>query len=99
MFGLKVRTDRRVAVLVASKWRKEVTEMKRVSERIMLLRIRVEKRILCRMSVYAPQAERAMVDKEEFYEALDEMLKKVKEEEALFICGDFNGCVGGEANG
>ena len=27
------------------------------------------------------------------------MLKGVKEEEALFICGDFNGHVGGEADG
>ena len=40
-----------------------------------------------------------MVDKEAFYEALNEVLKGVKEEEALFICGDFNGYVGGEADG
>ena len=39
-----------------------------------------------------------MVEKEEFYEALGEVLKGVKEEEALFICGDFNGYVGGEAD-
>ena len=39
-----------------------------------------------------------MVEKEEFYEALGEVLKGVKEEEALFICGDFNGHVGGEAD-
>ena len=88
-----------VAVLVARKWQEEVTEVKRVSERIMLIRIRVGKRILCLVSVYAPQAGRAMVDKEEFYDALGEVLKGVKEEEALFICGDFNGHVGGEADG
>jgi len=69
-----------------------------VSERIMLVRISVGKTILCPMSVYAPQAGRAMVDKEEFYEALWEVLKEVKEE-ALFICRDFIGHVGGEANG
>ena len=34
-----------VAVLVASKWQEEVTDVKRVSERIMLVRIRVGKRI------------------------------------------------------
>ena len=44
--------------------------MKRVSERIILVRVRVGKRILCLMSIYAPQAGRAMEDKEEFYEAL-----------------------------
>ena len=65
----------------------------------MLVRIRVGKRILCLVSVYAPQAGRAMVDKEEFYEALGEVLKGVKEEEAMFICGEFNGHVGRDADG
>ena len=69
-----------------------------MSERIMLVRIRVGKRILCLMLVYAPQAGRAMVDKEEFYEALGEVFKGVKEEEA-FISWDFNGHVGGEEDG
>ena len=64
----------------------------------MLVRVRVLKRILCLVSVYAPQAGRAIVDKEEFYEALVEVLNGVKEEEALFICGDFNGHVGDEAD-
>ena len=32
-----------VAVLISSKWQEEVTEVKRVSERIMLVRIRVGK--------------------------------------------------------
>ncbi len=35
----------------------------------------------------------------EFYDALGELLKGVKEEEALFICGDLSGHVGGEADG
>ena len=50
------------------------------------------------MSVYVPQAGRVMVAKEEFYEALGEVLKGVKEEEALLICGDFNGHARGEAD-
>ena len=77
--------ERGVAVLVASKWQEEATEVKRVSERIMSVRIRVGKRILCLVSVYAPQAGRAMVDKEEFYEALGEVLNGVKEEACSFV--------------
>ena len=65
--------------MISSKWQEEVTEVKRVSERIMLVRIRVDRRILCLFWVYAPQAGRAMVDKEKFYEALGEVLKGVKE--------------------
>ena len=40
-----------------------------------------------------------MVDMEKFYEARGEVLKGVKEEEALFICTDFKGHGGGEADG
>ena len=40
-----------------------------------------------------------MVGKKEFYEALGEVLKAVKGKEALFICVDFNGHVGEEADG
>ena len=71
--------------MISSKWQEEVTEVKRVSERIMLVRIRVERRILCLLWVYAPQAGRAMVDKEKFYEALGEVLNGVKEEACSFV--------------
>ena len=74
-FGLEARMVRGgVAVLVASKWQEEVTDVKGVSERIMLVKIGVGKRILCLVSVYAPQAGRSMVEKE-FYKALGEVLK------------------------
>ena len=40
MFGLEVRTEQGgVAVLIASKWQEEVAELKRVSEKIMLVRL------------------------------------------------------------
>ena len=54
-----------------------------------------EKRKEYLVSVYAPQAGRVIVDKEEFYDALGEVLKGVNEVEAVFICGDFNDHVGG----
>ena len=69
------------------------------TERIMLVRFRVGKTILCLMSVCAPQAGSAMVNKEVFYEALGQVLKGVNEKEALFLCGDFHGHGEGEADG
>ena len=37
-----------VAILVATKWQKDATEVKRVSERIMLVRVGKRKLCLCR---------------------------------------------------
>ena len=91
MFRLEIKTEQgEVAVLIASKWQEEVTKVMRESERIILIRLRVKNRPLCMVSVYAPQAGRVMVHKEEFYEALWEVFKGVKEEEALsvFNCAD-----------
>ena len=88
-----------VGVLVAEKWVESVIEVKRVSERMMLLRVRVGKRILNLISVYAPQVGRAMEEKEEFYGMLGKLMKEVSGEEMLMVCGDFNGHVGEKEEG
>ena len=55
-----------VGVLVAEKWVENVIEVKKLSERIMLIRVSIEMNILNVISGYAPQLGRAIVDKEEF---------------------------------
>ena len=44
-----------VGVFVAEKWIEKVFEVKRVSDRIILVKIIVGQRVLCFLSVYAPQ--------------------------------------------
>ena len=44
-----------VGVFVAEKWIEKVFEVKRVSDRIILVKIIVGQRVLCLLSVYAPQ--------------------------------------------
>ena len=88
-----------VGVLVVDKWIDSVVEVRRVSERVMVLRLAIGKSVLNVVSVYAPQVGRAREVKEEFYIRPAKVLKDVGENEKLIVCGDMNGHVGAEADG
>jgi hypothetical protein len=88
-----------VGVLVAGKWIDSVVEVRRVNERVMVLRLAIGKSLLNIVSVYAPQVGRPIEEKEEFYILLGNVLKDVGENENLIVCGDLNGHVGARADG
>src|SRR5579864_5301661 len=50
-------------------------------------------------SVYAPQAGRTMVEKEEFLDLLREVISGVDDREGMILCGDLNCHVGVNADG
>jgi Reverse transcriptase (RNA-dependent DNA polymerase)/Endonuclease/Exonuclease/phosphatase family len=88
-----------VGVLVADKWVDHVLEVKRISERIMVLRVKVEKSVLNLITVYAPQVGRPMEEKEEFFVDLRKILSSVARDERLVVCGDLNAHVGTASDG
>lgn len=88
-----------VGVLVAEKWIDNVVEVRRVNERVMVLRLAIGKSLVNIVSVYAPQVGRTREEKEEFYIQLGNVLKDIGENELLIVCGDLNGHVGAEADG
>ena len=59
-----------VGVFVAEKWIEKVFEVKRVSDRIILVKIIVGQRVLCLLSVYAPQCGLSDSVKDLFYDQL-----------------------------
>ena len=88
-----------VGVLVAAKWVNSVIEVRRVNERVMVLRLAIGKSLLNVVSVYAPQVGRSPKEKEDFYVCLGNVLKGVSKNEKLLVCGDLNAHVGAEADG
>ena len=56
-----------VGVLVAERWIEKVIEVRRVNERILVVRLMIGNSIVNLISVYAPQVGRSIEDKEEFY--------------------------------
>lgn len=88
-----------VGMMVAEKWVKNVLEVKKVNERIMVVRVRVGKVILNLISGYAPQVGRMMEEKEEFYIELGKVLLGIEENEMVMLAGDLNGHVGEGTDG
>ena len=88
-----------VGVLVAEKLVENVVEVKRLSERLMLIRVSIGTNILNVISGYAPQVGRSTVEKEEFLLSLSKMVDEIGQEEFVMIGGDMNGHVGGKVDG
>ena len=88
-----------VGVLRAEKWIEKVFDVQRVSDRILLLRLVIDKAVFAFISVYAPQGGRPDVEKEQFYDLLQEIVSKVPNSEVLTPIGDWNGHVGRVAGG
>jgi len=88
-----------VGIMVAERWINKAIEVKRFTERIMLLRVLIGKTVVCLVSVYAPQAGLSYEEKEDFYASLGKVLLGVETSDKLFVCGDLNAHVGALKDG
>ena len=88
-----------VGIFVAKKWVEKVIEVKRVSDRLMMIKLLVDNRTVAIVSTYAPQQGLGDVEKERFYESLIQLVAKINENDMVIIGGDLNGHVGRGANG
>ena len=88
-----------VGIMISCKWIDKITDVKRVSDRLMMIKLLVGKRIVTIVSTYAPQQGLSNDEKDKFYDDLIYLVSKVDEKELLVIGGDFNGHVGKEADG
>ena len=70
-----------VGVLVAEKWVENVIEVKKLSERILLVRVSIGVNILNVISGYAPQVGRPIVEKEEFLLSLSKIVDEIGQED------------------
>ncbi|KAK3530556.1 hypothetical protein QTP86_027923 [Hemibagrus guttatus] len=71
-----------------------VLEVKRVSDRVMSLKLVIEGVMLNAVSGYAPQVGCELEEKESFWSELDEVIESIPTGERLVIGTNFNGHVG-----
>ncbi|KAI5628101.1 hypothetical protein C0J50_8339 [Silurus asotus] len=83
-----------VGVILKEEYSKRVVEVKRVSDRVMIVKVEVEGMMINVISAYAPQVGCEMEEKERFWSELDEVVDGVPRKERLVIGADFNGHVG-----
>ena len=88
-----------VGVLLAEKWVDKVYDIKRVSDRIMLIKLLVREAVLTVLSVYAPQTGLEESTKDAFYDSLQTVISELPDKEIVIPCRDWNGHVGREAAG
>ncbi|KAI5099616.1 hypothetical protein C0J45_10168 [Silurus meridionalis] len=80
-----------VDVILKEEYKKSVVQVKRVSDRVINVKLEVERVII---SAYVPQVGCEMEEKERFWNELDEVVDGVPRKERLVIGADFNGHVG-----
>ena len=88
-----------VGIMLAEKWKDKVFDVRRVSDRILILKLIFDKQIFTFVALYAPQVNRPMSDKDRFYDQLQSAIKDIPASEVLYFLGDWNGHVGAAADG
>jgi hypothetical protein len=83
-----------VGVVVSQWMRDSVTEVARISDRLMSIKIGMGTSTLRVVSCYAPQTGCPDEEKDKFWNDLDTHLQTIDNSELLFIGGDLNGHVG-----
>ena len=71
-------------------------EVKRVSDRLMAMKLVVKGSILNIVTAYAPQVNNSMEEKNDFWEDLDRLIESVSKEERIVQGADLNGHVAGD---
>ena len=84
----------RIGIVVREELAKSVLEVKRVSGRLMAIKLEVKGSILNIVSAHAPQVNNSMEEKNDFWEDLDGLIGSVTKEERIVLNADLNGQVG-----
>ncbi|KAK3515161.1 hypothetical protein QTP70_008184 [Hemibagrus guttatus] len=82
-----------VGVVLKEEFVRNVLEVKRVSDRVMSLKLEIEGVMLNVVSGYAPQVGCELEEKERFWSELDEVMESIPTGERVVIGVDFNGHV------
>ena len=73
-----------------------VLEVKRVSDRLMAMKLEVKGLILNIVSAYAPQVGNSMEEKNDFWQVLDGLMESASKKKRRVLCADLNGHVSKE---
>ncbi|XP_070054765.1 uncharacterized protein [Nicotiana tomentosiformis] len=87
-----------VGILVDRELRESVVEVRRVNDRLIIIKLVIGECTLNVVSAYALHVGLDEEVKQRFSEGLDEIVRQVPPAEKLFIGGDFNGHIGSTAS-
>ena len=76
--------------MVREELAESVLEVKRMSDRLMAMKLKVNGSILNIVSAYAPQVNNSMEEKNDFWEDLDGLIESISKEERIVLGADLN---------
>ena len=83
-----------IGIVLRDELAESVLEVKRVSDRLMAIKLEINGSILNIVSAYAPQVNYSMEEKNDFWEDLDGLIESISKEERIILGPDLNGHVG-----
>ena len=83
-----------IGIVLREELAESVLEVKRVSDRLMAMKLEVKASILNIVSVYAPKVNDSMEEKNDFSKNLDGLIESVPKQERIVLGADLNGHVG-----
>ena len=83
-----------IGIVVREELVESILEVKRVSDRLMAMKLEVKGSILNIASAYTPQVGNSMEDKNDFWQDLDGLIESVSKQERILLGADLNGHVG-----
>nr|XP_017217279.1 PREDICTED: uncharacterized protein LOC108194853 [Daucus carota subsp. sativus] len=88
-----------VGILLSTKLKDNVVEIKRYGDRIMYIRLAVGTVIGTVICVYAPYVGLEDIESMAFWGCLDDLVRGIPNDQLLFVGGDFNGHIGASVDG
>ena len=82
-----------IGIMLREELAETVLEVKRMSDRLMAMKLEVKGFILNIVSAYAPQVNNNMEEKNHFWEDLDKLIESISKEERIVLGADLNGYV------
>ena len=82
-----------IGIVLREELDESVLKVKRVSDRLITMKLEVNGSILNIVSAYAPQVNNSMEDKKDFWEDLDGLIESISTEERIVLGADLNGHV------
>ena len=83
-----------IEIVLREKLAESILEVKRVSDRLMAMKLEVKRSILNIVSAYVPQVNNSLEEKNDFWEDLDGLIESISKEERIVFGADLNGHVG-----
>ena len=83
-----------IGIMLREELAESVLEVKRMSDRLMAIKLEVNGSILNIVSAYAPQVNKSMEEKNDLCEDLDGLIESVSKEERIVLGTDLSGHVG-----